>query len=388
MAFLTKRWPWTLFVAALAIAVAYLPPQRPEEPDPYRGEWQSYPTPEARLAKRLGDDYNRMADRQHVLKVRDSLMKVLSSRPTRTGTVTGLSPRRALDSITQVIARAATPPVQTLSPEVRASIAFVPAAPALWDATYDVYLPTATDGRTCIATHPVDATGNHRPESLTARRELGPCAFFVAFGLPGREIERWLAARDYNVAMDPDWQLPRHTRFPTDELNATQWLQFVLARTGLAPKPEFFYEIEGGSVYWDSFTGSACAAGDRAACRYYFFSTPPAPDMRRRGTPVPGVVNFRPWSFSQQYGALATLVRDQGPERFARFWRSDLPPEQAFNRAFTVPFDRWAPAWARTVYGPVRIDIRTRTREVASTLLWTGLCIGACIGLALTRRVT
>ena len=123
MAFLTKRWPWTLFVAALAIAVAYLPPQPPEEPDPYRGEWQSYPTPEARLAKRLGDDYNRMADRQHVLKVRDSLMKVLSSRPTRTGTVTGLSPRRALDSITQVIARAATPPVQTLSPEVRASIA-------------------------------------------------------------------------------------------------------------------------------------------------------------------------------------------------------------------------------------------------------------------------
>lgn len=387
MAFLTKYWPSTLFVAAVAIAVAYLPPQRPEEPDPYRGEWQSYPTPEARLAKRLGDDYARMAARQHVVTVRDSLMKVLSSHPTRPGTVTGLSPRRGLDSITQVIARAAAPPVPTLNPEVRATIALVPAAPALWDATYNIYLPTATDGRTCIATHPVATIGNRRPESLRARRELGPCAFFAAFGLPGREIERWLAARDYNVAMDPDWQLPRHTPPPADELSATQWLQFALARTGLAPRPEFFYEIEGGSLYWYSFTGAACAAGDRVACRYYFFLPPPAPDIRRRGAPVPGIVEFRPWSSSQQYGALATLVRDQGPDRFAKFWRSDLPPEQAFNQAFTVPFDRWAPAWARTVYGTVRIDVRTRPREVASTLIWIGLCVGACVGLALTRRV-
>lgn len=387
MAFLTKYWPSTLFVAAVAIAVAYLPPQRPEEPDPYRGEWQSYPTPEARLAKRLGDDYARMAARQHVVTVRDSLMKVLSSHPTRPGTVTGLSPRRGLDSITQVIARAAAPPVPTLNPEVRATIALVPAAPALWDATYNIYLPTATDGRTCIATHPVATIGNRRPESLRARRELGPCAFFAAFGLPGREIERWLAARDYNVAMDPDWRLPRHTPPPADELSATQWLQFALARTGLAPRPEFFYEIEGGSLYWYSFTGAACAAGDRVACRYYFFLPPPAPDIRRRGAPVPGIVEFRPWSSSQQYGALATLVRDQGPDRFAKFWRSDLPPEQAFNQAFTVPFDRWAPAWARTVYGTVRIDVRTRPREVASTLIWIGLCVGACVGLALTRRV-
>lgn len=386
MAFLTKRWPWMLIVAASAIAVAYLPPQRPEESDPDRGEWQSYPTPEARLAKRLGDDYSRMADRQHVRTVRDSLMRVLSSRPERTGTVIGLSPRRELDSITQALARVATPPIP-LNPEVRASIALVPTTLARWDATYNVYLPTSTDGRTCIATHPVDATKNRLSESFRARQALGACAFFAAFGLPGREIEQWLAARDYNVAMDPDWQLPRHTPPPADELSAIQWVEFTLARAGLAPRPEFFYEIEEGSVYWDSFTGSACAAGDRVACQQYFFSTPPAPDMRHRGMPVPGVIPFRPWWSSQAYGALAALVRDQGPDRFAKFWRSNLPPEQAFDHAFTVPFDRWAPGWARTVYGAVRIDVRTRPREVASTLLWIGLCVGVCVGLALSRRV-
>ena len=384
MAFLTRRWPWMLVVAALVIAVAYLPPQMPEQPDPYRGEWQSYPTPEARLAKRLGDDYLRTADRQRTLNVGDSLMRILSSRGVRGGSVVPLSPRPALDSIARVIARASTPPVP-LSPEVRASVAFVPSDPTEYDATFNVYLPAATDGRTCIAAHPVAPT-DRRPESVRARQELGPCAFFAAFGLPGRGVARWLASRGYDVAMDPDWQLPRHTRLPSEQPSATQWLQFTLARFQVAPRLESYWVLADQSIYWSSFTGSACAAGDSNACHQYFFSAI-APPLRRRGTPMPGVIEFRPWWSSSEFGALAALVRDQGPDRFAKFWRSDLPPEQAFDQAFTVPFDRWAPAWAQTVYGSVRVGVRTRPGELISTLIWVGLCVGACVGLTLGRRV-
>lgn len=384
MAFLMKRWPWTLLVAALVIAVAYLPPQRPEEPDPYRGQWQSFPTPESRLAKRLGDDYLRMADHQRTVRVRDSLMSVLSSRKARGGSVTALSPRRDLDSLAGIVARAATPAVPRLSPDVRAVFAFVPSAPAEFDATYNAYLPAGTDGRTCIATQPV-ALNRERP-SVRPRQVLGPCAFFSAFGLPGRQVERWLASRGYDVALDPDWQLPRHTPQPPVQASAAQWVQFTLSRFQLAPRPDDYWELDGASMYWGSLTGSACASGNRGACRQYFFSPLEEP-VRRRGTSIPGVIEFRPWWSYQEYGALATLVRDQGPDRFAKFWRSDLPPEQAFDQAFTVPFDQWAPAWARTAYGPVRTGVHIRLSEFAVTVLWIGLCVGACVVLALTRRV-
>jgi hypothetical protein len=154
----------------------------------------------------------------------------------------------------------------------------------------------------------------------------------------------------------------------------------------MAPRPDLYWELEGESMYWGSLTGSACASGDREACRRYFFSSIATPP-HRRGTPIPGVIEFRPWWFSPEYGAMAALVRDQGTDRFAKFWRSDLPPEQAFDQAFTVSFDQWAHSWAQAAYGPVRTGVHIRLGEFALTLLWIGLCVGACAGLATTRRV-
>lgn len=381
MAYLTRRWPWGIVVAALAILVAYLPPQPPPEPDRLRDDWQSYPTPESRLAKRLGDDYARAAARAHITRLRDSLMRVLAARAARPGTVTGLSPGPALDSTVRAFTKAATPPLPSLSPDVRGALAMVWAGPATWEASSNAYLPSGTDGHTCIVSQAVDPNGQHqfgRPSEA-----LGPCAFFMAFGLPGREIGHWLESRDYDLASMPDWTIGLHPRVPPGPPTVDLWLRAALGRLGGAlPAGDPWASPPYPSIYWRSFSGAACAAGDRAACRRYLITD------GHRSTSLPGMIRRRyNYWFSGDGMALASLVRDQGVERFARFWRSPLGPEAAFDQAFTVSFDQWAPLWARSQIGPVRIDVRTRAREVISSLLWVGVCIGACVRLAMTRRV-
>ena len=374
MAFLMRRWWWALPVAALAVLVAYLPPQPPAERDFYHGEWQEYPTREARLAKRLGDDYLREAARAHALSLRDSLMRVLAVHPTRSGAVSTLTTPR-FDRTARFIVRSALPPVPALSPDVKTVLALEPSGSSLGG--WYTYLPTATDGRTCIASRSFEPS-NQRLAVHFPSRALGPCAFFAAFGLPGREIQSWLAGHGYEFAWDPDWTRPIHSDFSEEQTTIGLWVESLVDRM---TRSSAHYSSQTAWFYWHSFSESGCSAGRVDACRRFFFTEPSAPSFS------PGVVQFRGFYYSTQEALLATLVREQGVDRFARFWRSPLPPEQAFNSAFTVPFAQWAPAWAKGAIGPVHADDVTRPGEIGSSVVWVGLCVGAVLGLALTRRV-
>ena len=378
MATLIRHWPRLLPLAALAILVAYLPPQRPAEPDVPRGAWQDYPTPEGRLAQRLGDDYFRAAGRAQVIALRDSLMRVLATRGARPGTVIALSPPR-LDSTARAVAKAAAPAVASLSTDIRSAFALVPIEPTVWGTGANTYLPRATDGHTCIAMQAVDPR-DQTPSLRHPTEALGPCTFFIAFGLPGREMQRWLESRQYEFAWDPGWSRAAHAPFPPDEPTLGLRVESLLSRLTTS---DVTYYSPYQSVYWRSFSEAACGTGDVGACRRYFFT-----DSSARRSPIPGVIQDRPYFYSESNRVMSTLIREQGVDRFTHFWRSPLPPEQAFDSAFTVPFSRWAPAWVRTVGGSVRVDVVTRPGEIASSLAWIGLCVGACVGLALTRRVT
>ena len=379
MAFLTRRAPWIAALAALAILVAYLPPQRPSAPD-FRGQWQSYPTPESRLAKRLGDDYRIAARHARVLSERDSLMRVLSSRPRRLGVITPLAPAGKMDSAARVVVREGAPLVPALSHDVQTVFALVPTS--TWGDNSNTYLPSATDGQTCLVVLATSPDFHHTvPRGFHFRDDFGPCAFLAAFGMPGKDVGAWLESRAYDLAQLSDWTLPSHPMTTPDEPGLSMWISTTLAHLAGQVGPYDAWDFAG--PYWQSLGLVGCAAGKAAACRRYFFS--PLRDQLRYSIPGVSERNF----FYPDYTSrvMASLVRDQGPERFARFWRSPLPPQQAFNAAFTVPFDQWAMTWARARVGRIQVGATTKARDLASSIAWVLVGGGICVGLALVRRV-
>ncbi|HKR55136.1 MAG TPA: hypothetical protein VJS20_02470, partial [Gemmatimonadales bacterium] len=360
MAFLTRRAPWLVGLAALAILAAYLPPQRPPEPK-YRGQWQDYPTPESRLAKRLGDDYRIAARHARVLSERDSLMRVLASRPRRLGTIMALGRAGKMDSAARVIVREGAPLVPALSHDVQTVFALVPNS--TWGDNSNTYLPLATDGQTCLIVLATNADFHHTvPRGSHFRDDFGPCAFVAAFGKPGSEVGAWLESRAYDLALQSDWTLPPHPIQTTDEPQLSTWLSTTFAH--LAGRVGPYDEWDFAGPYWQSLGLVGCAAGKVDACHRYFFS--PLRDQLRYSIPGVSEGNF----FYPDYTGrvMASLVRDQGPERFARFWRSPLPPEQAFDAAFTVPFDQWAMSWTRARVGRIQVGAATSVRDFVSSL--------------------
>ena len=379
MALLTRRAPWLIGLAALTILAAYLPPQHPPEPD-YRGQWQSYPTRESRLAKRLGDDYRLAARRARVLGERDSLMWVLASRPRRLGAITPLGSPGKMDSAARAIVREEAPLVPALSHDVQTVFALVPNSS--WEDNSNTYLPLATDGQTCIVVLSTNPDFHHTvPRGFHFRDDFGPCAFVAAFGMPGKDVGAWLESRAYDLALQSDWTLPSHPIPTTDEPQLSMWLSATFAHLAGRVGPYDQWDFAG--PYWQSLGLVGCAAGKTAACRRYFFS--PLRDQFRYSIPGVSERNF----FYPDYTSrvMASLVREQGTERFARFWRSPLPPEQAFDAAFTVPFDQWAMSWTRARVGRIQVGAATSVRDFVSSLTWVLACGGICVGLALVRRV-
>lgn len=368
-------------LVAAAILAAYLPPHPPLPPVYYRGGWDDYPTPEARRAARLGEEFRVASGRAETRRLRDSAMHIVATHPARQGAGIAYGSNPRLDSVARALLHGGTPVLPALSREVR--IGFLVIAAPTYSSYERLYLPQATDGRTCIVTVTVDTAGwGAIPRYLRPGDALGPCAFFAAFGLPGPFVGRWLESRSYDVAAKPDWTLRPHAPAPIEKTTAAVWFQGMLARLGGAPRASAEYLGYGG-LYWESASVVGCAAGKVSACRRYVFSSLEA----ERRVAIPGVVAGEPYFDYASTRLLATLVREQGPGRFARFWRSPLPPEEAFDAAFTVPFAVWAPAWARATIGPVDVGASTRPRTALSSLLWIGLSVAGCAGLALVRRV-
>src|SRR5882672_8496095 len=79
-------------------------------------------------------------------------------------------------------------------------------------------------------------------------------------------------------------------------------------------------------------------------------SDAPCPEFYGRSS-IKGMVHryFFTRSVPGEDHYLATLVHDMGRDRFARFWRSSEPAEEAFAAAFGQPMDQWTAMWARNV---------------------------------------
>ena len=235
---------------------------------------------------------------------------------------------------------------------------------------YDYVIPAGEDAASrCIAivslrSRQVVQPGTQRTltEVATVQRSapslLGPCAFFARFGTPGAKIHSWLRSRSYDVVGSARWWT-----IPADDALAIgeRWR---VANAGGPP----------ASVFWLSPDAIACTAGKTARCVASL-----APDSSDAAIDEGALVMMRTtrdahWgTMSERY--VADLVSVLGPERFERFWRSDLDPDAALRAVGGVPLAVWTHEWASGLLGPQRVGPGLSIAEVVAAMTLAGLSL-------------
>jgi len=235
--------------------------------------------------------------------------------------------------------------------------------------------PSAANGNTCAAMLSIGAFRGDVTFTRAGRiaTVLAPCAYHAVFGIPGARVQDWLQLWDYDIAGSLQWH---------------QEPEYLEDFSGFAPPPEqrimlklFYFTFVG-----EDFTRVSCAKGRSEICRDGVLHGTGVSGVRF-GTslpqPLPGV--FR---IGSENLYLASMVHALGPERFGRFWRSDLPVEQAFAEAFGTNLAEWTSDWLR---GRMRVppaDTAPRAGEVVFALLGITLAVGAAAAIGRRRQVT
>jgi hypothetical protein len=188
------------------------------------------------------------------------------------------------------------------------------------------------------------ANGNHcvtivrlRHRALSGEVSLSPdrlpldgCAFTDAFGAPGPKIAEWLRAARYSYARRLSLEEPK----PADK--------------------RFYAPYDLGDI-----TSMQCRGGDDVVCVEAAQGTGPRRDSWWNGywydLSVPA-----PDESVERYGEiggfeltfLEALVRDLGPARFQRMWRSQKPLPEAYFDETGEPFAGWVRGRLVQFYGP------------------------------------
>jgi hypothetical protein len=191
---------------------------------------------------------------------------------------------------------------------------------------------------------------------------LGPCAFYAAFGAPGRDLRRWLGARRFDLALYPQW-----AQAPGGESG------YLLPDRS---QPWFW-----GQVYSQNPNAIACLAGRPEGCRSAVLTGAGTPDP-----PSPIVTTDRWWWHQALVGGdryLSDAVRTIGRERFRRFWSSELAVDTALALAFRKPVGEWTREWQASLVPPFRLG-----PAVAPASILLGLLLAAVAVVSVVRTVS
>lgn len=207
-----------------------------------------------------------------------------------------------------------------------------------------------------------------------ARQWFGPCAYYARFGIPGARVRRWIMARNFDVALTPDWDPGR-----PDTLLQIPWLTFARAA---------------GPWYWRVLymmppNAVGCLGGKSAACRAAV-----ADGDQDLAEPGDGTVaqTDAAWSFTRQrlVGGehfLGAVLRATGPRRFAEFWRSPLPVDSALTLLLREPVGSWTAAWQQRVAERPRFGPSLTLLEIVVAVLLAGFALGAVAWRSSLREV-
>ncbi|HKV71752.1 MAG TPA: hypothetical protein VJN62_10915 [Gemmatimonadales bacterium] len=202
---------------------------------------------------------------------------------------------------------------------------------------------------------------------------LGPCAFYGAYGIPGREIGRWLNTEGMAYVIYPRWWAK--TRDP--------WLGFFYPSDAPKDRPPSWWWVSMYSFMpWD---GAACYGGRVAQCARNVFDSTAVADSQ------PGYWDEANWNRQQPFFSgvtyLSDLARDLGPARFSAFWSADVPMDSALHLATGKPLGDWTLSWARAVGPTVHLGPSAPPLDVLWGLLPALLAMGASLWYARRRQI-
>jgi len=239
-------------------------------------------------------------------------------------------------------------------------------------------LPDSADRTTCGVLIPagywsINLLRVRRVERVAQFREwlkgnLGPCAFYAAYGNPGKPVRSWLARRNFDLALYPVWENPgRHRLWALGQDPAMQrwWWDWV---------------------YNQSLTAVACLARRPDACRTAVLEGVEG----AFDDSGPRVVTLGQWWWkSQRLVAaeryLSDVVREVGHDRFQRFWSSTQPVDTALAAMLKMPVGEWTVGWERRFAPELPLGAAAPPSASFLALLLAAAAVGS-VALAARRR--
>jgi hypothetical protein len=226
------------------------------------------------------------------------------------------------------------------------------------------FLPADQSDGTCVAMTSGILKDDREVDIRRSQLDLAlaPCLLRAAFGAPGRPMREWLERTGHAAARSNAWlDLPRDVldgrgQLPWQPMYDESWSG--LYSTGGASLIRSLSTIELTMMLAPPYSMGGpvlrCLAGNTSECsRTVLDSTRPPTQA------LPGdLTGFHAWPFGRRDRPnalvsvhpigdwfLSDIIRQEGRDRFARFWRSERPLDAAFREAFGRDLGEWTRDW-------------------------------------------
>ncbi len=338
----SRRWIAIAGVSCAALAALRLPPHAESRSARMIAEFE---LKESRAASGLLNRLTNLGDAATLISRRDTLVAAARANASRSGPLI-VRTATLTDSESTTINEAIAAQAAAIGNGARMLVIGITSDTSTAITTRVNYgtdrqflLPAAAGNEQCVTVLRIGRA--RRDLSPGARRGIfGPCAFHAAFGAPGPAVEKWLAARGYDVAFDAAW--PERTG-PDPSLLAIH-------------RPDLTEDLQRWMNYsrWDwNLDITGCSSGDLEICAKAFRWS-----QHYRARKLPGVVF--PINIAYRYESslgrngpamLADLLAVHGRAKFEKFWKSPGDLEVAFTSAFGESTGEWTMRWMQYRYG-------------------------------------
>ena len=389
-----KRWALVGVGACVALALAYLPPRGAKSSGNSVFVGQSRQGTRARQrAQALADEWRGAQASLRLLRARRELQELLREAKAGTSLVVvseSADVRTAVPPIADSVLHVAWRQLGLGETKVRVAVIIQLAVasqdhdrPRPDEGSAAYLAPDSTDRTTCIAVVSLPRYFTrffaNDPRDLVRvpldvlmqflKAGLGPCAFYAAYGTPGKSVRGWLVSRGWDLAM-------------TLDVGARG--QYRTSMIAVADRENYPWFWE--AVYALPPTAAACLASRADGCRAAVLAgasddpAVPFPDFMRidrRWGRVPHLVE------GQRF--LGDVARAVGRDRFLTFWTTALPVDTALAGTLKRPVGEWTAEWQRDFVRPIRLGPTPPLGGVAIALAIAVLAV-VLVSVTASRR--